>query len=188
MEGAAGGGGFRTREPQGRMGKQGRGGREAIEKQRLAQRVEGFERYEDPGKLTEFEHSAAGHAPEAERFDKDFAVVEQHTREKDRQRHGAIIGARRQERLDREEERWQVTEQSRVYVLWASSLAPASPHLLAAPRTRSLSLPRLSFRSSKRSPPLLCLRAGWRWSGNGSSRRRTRRRPTRAACRTTLSR
>ena len=41
------------REPQGRMGKQGRGGREAIEKQRLAQRVEGFERYEDPGKLTE---------------------------------------------------------------------------------------------------------------------------------------
>ena len=128
MEGAAGGGGFRTREPQGRMGKQGRGGREAIEKQRLAQRVEGFERYEDPGKLTEFEHSAAGHAPEAERFDKDFAVVEQHTREKDRQRHGAIIGARRQERLDREEERWQVTEQSRVYVLWASSLAPASPH------------------------------------------------------------
>ena len=46
-------GGFSVREPQGRMGKQGRGGREAIEKQRLAQRVEGFERYEDPGKLTE---------------------------------------------------------------------------------------------------------------------------------------
>jgi hypothetical protein len=113
MDGA-GGGGFKTREPQGRMGKQGRGGRETIEKQRLAQRVEGFERYEDPGKLTEFEHSASGHAPESERFDKDFSVVERHTREKDRQRHSAIIGARRQERLDREEERWQVTEQARV--------------------------------------------------------------------------
>ena len=35
MDGAAGGG-FKTREPQGRMGKQGRGGRETIEKQRFS--------------------------------------------------------------------------------------------------------------------------------------------------------
>ena len=66
--------------------------------------------------LTEFEQTAAGHAPEAERFDKDFAIVERHNRQQERQRHDAIIGARRQERLDREEERWQVAEQARMYV------------------------------------------------------------------------
>lgn len=106
-------GGFNTREPKGRAGKAGRGGREAIEKARLAQRVENFERYEDPGRLTEFVDSAAGHAPEAERFDKDFAVVEAYRREEARNRHGAIIDARRQERMDREEERFQVAEESR---------------------------------------------------------------------------
>ena len=65
---------------------------------------------------TEVEQTAAGHAPEAERFDKDFAIVERHNRQQERQRHDAIIGARRQERLDREEERWQVAEQARMYV------------------------------------------------------------------------
>ena len=124
--------GFKTREPGGRNAKQGRGGREAIEKARLATRVEGFERYEDPGKLTEFEASTSGHAPEAERFDKDFSVVERHKRETDRQRHGAIIGARRQERLDREEERWQITEQARVYAARNPRARPATPR---RPRT-----------------------------------------------------
>ena len=106
-------GAFKTREPQGRNGQDGRGGREAIEKVRLATRVEGFERYEDPGRLTEFVENTAGHAPEAERFDKDFAIVEAHTREMQRQRHGAIIDARRQERMDREEERWQIAEEQK---------------------------------------------------------------------------
>ena len=116
-EGVSGGGGgamvpsgFSVREPLGRAGKVGRGGRETVEKARLAQRVEGYERYEDPGRLTEFVDGAAGHAPESERFDKDFSVVEAHQREKERQMHNAILDARRQERLDREEERWRVSE------------------------------------------------------------------------------
>ena len=117
---------------------------------RLAARHEGFERYQDPGKPTEFTAGCGGFAPEAERFDKDFAcapvpriprphthtarppllsfaqssawthpialvrsVVEKVQRQNDREKHGAIIDARRQERLDREEERWQITEQAR---------------------------------------------------------------------------
>ena len=94
----------------GRSGQGGRGGREAIEKARLATRVEAYERYEDPGRLTEFVEGAQGYAPESERFDKDFAVVESQNRGQQRQRHGAIIDARRQERMDREEERWMIAE------------------------------------------------------------------------------
>jgi hypothetical protein len=41
------------------------------------------------------------------------SVVEKVQRQNDREKHGAIIDARRQERLDREEERWQITEQAR---------------------------------------------------------------------------
>ena len=105
--------GFNQRMPAGRSQQAGKAGREQIEKIRLAQRREGFERYEDPGRLTEFEAGCGGFAPEADRFDKDFAVVEKVNRENMRQQHGAIIDARRQERLDREEERWQITEEAR---------------------------------------------------------------------------
>ena len=172
--------GFKTREPGGRNAKQGRGGREAIEKARLATRVEGFERYEDPGKLTEFEASASGHAPEAERFDKDFSVVERHKRETDRQRHGAIIGARRQERLDREEERWQITEQGRVYAARNPRARPATPR---RPRTGTE-----TARERGNALTRCILWPGWRWSGNGNCRRRTKRRRTSRPCRTTRSR
>ena len=109
-------------------------------------------------------------------------MVERHNREKDRQRHAAIIGARRQERLDREEERWQVAEQARVYVC-----APA-PLTLPRPAT-------LAPQSSARIGTCACLAhtaavaiAGWKWSDNGRFRRPTRRRPTRTACRTIRSR
>lgn len=105
--------GFNNRAPAGRAGQSGKAGREQIEKIRLAQRREGFERYEDPGRLTEFEAGAGGFAPEADRFDKDFSVVEKVHRDNQRAHHSAIIDARRQERLDREEERWQITEEAR---------------------------------------------------------------------------
>jgi len=124
--------GFKLRAAGGRAARLQSNDKEALEKQRLAHRCEGFERYEDPGKITEFAENSLGFVSESERFDRDFAMVHKEERDASSARHEAVLATRRAERMDADEATWKQREaelqlqEERVQYLQKSGKAKAT--------------------------------------------------------------
>lgn len=89
--------------------------KESLEKARLAQRVGGFERYEDPGSVAGSAAGAAsaGYMPESERFITDVAGEAKLQREEAAARKAAAILRRREESRQREELRWKRMDEAK---------------------------------------------------------------------------
>ena len=80
--------------------------KEKIETTRLKNRVGGFERFTDCAKINNPDPISTHYVPEAERFDKDFAVADKVKREQVVEKKDQKIYHLREERYQREAGRW----------------------------------------------------------------------------------
>lgn len=102
---------FQNIRPRSRTEREGMRDREAIEKQRLKDRVGGFHQYEDFKGVSAPAQQSSLYQADNERFDTDFASEDKRRREAERSRKQQIIGAHRNEIVGREMNRWDRMEQ-----------------------------------------------------------------------------
>ena len=97
-------------KPRTRKEREGMRDREATEKMRLKERTGGYHQYEEFPGIYHPEVNSHMYIPESERFDKDFAALEKKRREEEYQKKQQIIGAKREEVVNREVGRWKMME------------------------------------------------------------------------------
>jgi hypothetical protein len=86
--------------------------KEAVEKSRLAQRRECFQRYQDPGVIGRPEEGTPAFLSDSERFDRDVVSAERARRANERDVHDQFIDARRSA-ADRREDHRRATDEER---------------------------------------------------------------------------
>ena len=79
---------------------------EAMQKERISQRVGGHHKFEDPGHVVVPQPGSIAHQGEDTRFHKDFASEDARTRENERKRKADRNEFRRQEMVNRDAHRW----------------------------------------------------------------------------------
>lgn len=89
--------------------------RDELEKGRLRARTGGFERYVDPAEVLTQPPDSLGYADDADRFNRDTVGMERSQRDAAYAHKEMIFYARRSERAEREEERWQQVEQEHAH-------------------------------------------------------------------------
>uniref|UniRef100_A0A7S0WJ42 Flagellar associated protein n=1 Tax=Hemiselmis tepida TaxID=464990 RepID=A0A7S0WJ42_9CRYP len=105
--------GFRAVQPETRADRAAKQDKTTLEKGRLAQRREKFTRYVDLGNPTEMSNGAVGFLADADRFHSDTAGEEKLHRDKNIQRREDMYELKRNQFLDREENRWSSMEGER---------------------------------------------------------------------------
>ena len=119
--------GFRAVQPETRADRASKSDKTTLEKSRLLQRREKFQRYEDIGEPTVPTAKAVGFMADAERFHSDTVGEEKGVRDAAIQRRELKFENQRNKFLDREESRWnsmeqeRETEQAKLQVLQNSS-------------------------------------------------------------------
>lgn len=88
--------------------------KEALEKGRLEQRREGFQRYVNNGSIVGMDPNATGYCPEAERFDTDSAYQEKTERDAAVRRKVERWDSKRTALIESEEARWAAMEQAEI--------------------------------------------------------------------------
>eukprot|EP00347_Sterkiella_histriomuscorum_P020572 403337291 len=89
--------------------------KEKIEQTRLRNRVGGFQKYVDSANLNNPDPISTHFVNEAERFDKDFAVVDKQIRESTYDVKLGKLNNLRQERFQREQNRWDFMEKKEQF-------------------------------------------------------------------------
>jgi hypothetical protein len=106
--------GFRVVQPETRADRAAKQDKTTLEKSRLVQRREKFVRYEDLGNPTEMGPGAVGFLSDADRFHTDTAGEEKTCRDREIQRREGMFEMKRNQFLDREENRWGNMENERT--------------------------------------------------------------------------
>ncbi len=106
--------GFRAVQPETRADRAAKQDKTTLEKSRLCQRREKFVRYEDIGNPAEMGPGAVGYLADADRFHSDTAGEEKMVRDREIQRRDEIYERKRNNFLDREENRWSNMEGERT--------------------------------------------------------------------------
>mmetsp|Transcript_34644 Transcript_34644/g.54096 ORF Transcript_34644/g.54096 Transcript_34644/m.54096 type:complete len:214 (-) Transcript_34644:165-806(-) len=106
--------GFRAVPAETRADRMSRGDKDALEKQRLKARTEGYQRYQDPGQLTELKPGALGFQSDAERFQTGAHIELKRNRDAVIQQRENKYDMKRDQYLTREEDRWQKADDEMI--------------------------------------------------------------------------
>lgn len=155
--------------------------RDELEKARLRARTGGFERYVDPAEVLTQPPDSLGYADDTDRFNRDTVGMERSQREAAYAHKEMILYARRSERAEREEERWQQVELEHAQdeaalaqmredgSKWRRNKSSAPYHLLSMQYADDRDGEQLRLRDDqakvRAAPPRPALHACLRWRG-----------------------